>query len=210
MIKPTVPNSVLRAIQKRAHIIDSYHMEDDGFAEEGQGDYAIWIYLKPGWICGFSDTSTIHEATARQAIQAISGAFYSPDIYYQNGADRPMLSPTIPQPPRKGLTPVPTTTTRPRVFGALQAHTPGARLIESTAGRDFTINIEAPKGHHWQGGVHCRPLPPLSDAPYTSRSRYWADVLDEILNYLPPAVRCVDDDCEGVAIHGVCEYWEDQ
>lgn len=68
-----MPKTLLREINKNRHIIQDYHFEPDRFGGPGQGEWSIWIDLKPGYRCSLSDTGTIHEATAKDAIQAIRG-----------------------------------------------------------------------------------------------------------------------------------------
>lgn len=98
--------------------------------------------------------------------------------------------------------------TRAQAVAALAAHCPGATLLDESGPNDYAVQLEAPPGHHWDGHVHCHCCG--SWYRNNDKGEYWAFVVEEIKNHLPAAVPCVDNDCEGIAQWGVCEYWEDE
>lgn len=69
-----IPKTLQREIDRHAHKIDSYHMEEDFFGEPGQGSWSIWIGFNPEWECPDMECGTIHEATAKDAIEKLRGA----------------------------------------------------------------------------------------------------------------------------------------
>lgn len=95
--------------------------------------------------------------------------------------------------------------TKAQVKKALEQHAPGALLDIDDFPQSFQAILVAPVDHHWEGSTHARCLPEWFSGP---RSEYWDMCLEEIRD-LPPAVPCVDDDCEGIATWGECEYWCD-
>jgi hypothetical protein len=68
-----MPKTLMREINKNRCIIHAYHFEPDVFGGPGRGEWSVWIDLKPGYKCSLSDTGCIHEATARDAIDALKG-----------------------------------------------------------------------------------------------------------------------------------------
>lgn len=96
--------------------------------------------------------------------------------------------------------------TKQKVLVALYKKAPGATLHILDEGFGFQVQVEAPRGHHWDGDVHCRCLPEWLSGP---RSEYWDIVLEEITKDLPEPRLCTDDDCEGISVWGECEYWDE-
>ena len=97
-----------------------------------------------------------------------------------------------------------TMATKQQAVAALAKHCPGAILEDESTVRVYGVQIEAPRGNHWAGDVHCMPIGGwYADG---DKSEFWEMVIDEISN-LPMAVPCVDKDCEGIAAFGECEYW---
>lgn len=94
--------------------------------------------------------------------------------------------------------------TKAQAIAALKKHCPTALLIDERPLDGFKVQLEAPKGHHWECDVHCKPCTFWYRA--TPKAEYWDYVLEEI-NELSPAVPCKDDDCEGIRTWGTCEYW---
>jgi hypothetical protein len=94
--------------------------------------------------------------------------------------------------------------TKAQVVKALEKHAPGAKVIDNKPPFGHDVELEAPEGHHWGGDVHCRCVGAWYSGP---KAEYWDTVL-EVIAELPPAVPCADDDCEGIAAWGECEYWE--
>ena len=95
--------------------------------------------------------------------------------------------------------------TKSQAVAALRKHEPLATLIDEPSEVVYSIQLEAPEGHHWQHGVHCEPVP--SWFKTGNKAEYWAEVIAQIAD-LPPATLCDSDDCEGVKAWGECEYWE--
>lgn len=98
-------------------------------------------------------------------------------------------------------------TTKQKAIKALANHCIGATLIDESSELSYCVQLEAPKGHHWDGSVHCQAVPSWYKSD--PKSEYWAFVIEEI-KQLPPAVKCDDNDCEGIATWGECEYWEEE
>jgi len=96
--------------------------------------------------------------------------------------------------------------TKQQVVNALAKHCEGANLINEDWYDAYSVEIEAPTGHHWQGNVHCWVVPSWFKSDHYTKSKYWDFVLEEIA-MLPEAVPCIDKDCEGIAAYGECEYW---
>lgn len=63
MRTPTVPNTLAAALERYAAGVETYHMEQDS-----PGVWAIWVSLKPGWICPEMECGTIHETSSREAV----------------------------------------------------------------------------------------------------------------------------------------------
>lgn len=85
---------------------------------------------------------------------------------------------------------------------------PGALLEDSSVSGDcYSVDLIAPRGCHWSGAEHCRTY---EEFDHGSKSGFWDEVLIEI-QCLGSAVpcNCNDDPCEGVELHGECEYWID-
>lgn len=61
-----IPKTLQAALDKNAHMIESYHMEDDWF---GNTEWSIWIELKEGYT--FDGTGTVHENTVADAIASL-------------------------------------------------------------------------------------------------------------------------------------------
>jgi len=96
--------------------------------------------------------------------------------------------------------------TKQQAINALKKHCDQAMLIDEHPPTGYQVQLEAPKGHHWDGDVHCRAV----DYWYNGgKADYWELVIEEIKT-LPNAVPCTDSDCEGIAAWGVCEYWEEE
>lgn len=86
---------------------------------------------------------------------------------------------------------------------------PGAALEDnSVVGEFYSVDLVAPKGHHWSGAEHCRTY---EECDHGNKAEFWDEVLTEI-KMLGNAVPCdcKDDPCEGVQLHGECEYWGDE
>ena len=98
--------------------------------------------------------------------------------------------------------------TKSQAIAALKKHHPDATLIDDDPHDGFSVQLEAPKGHHWDGDVHCKPCGFWYKGS-CPKSEYWDHVIEEI-GFLSPAVPCVDDDCEGIKTFGECEYWEEE
>lgn len=100
--------------------------------------------------------------------------------------------------------------TKAQAVSALKKHSKGAILMDDSNLETYHAMIEAPKGHHWDGHVHCHCVGEASKGvDVENKGEYWDSVIDDIQN-LPPAVLCDDDDCEGIREFGVCEYWENE
>jgi hypothetical protein len=95
--------------------------------------------------------------------------------------------------------------TKAQAIAALKKHSPNATLIDES-NPDYWVQLEAPKGHHWSGDVHCRSLFWYDTS---NKSEFWDMVIDEIKTCLPESCPCEEDDCEGIVNWGTCEYWED-
>jgi hypothetical protein len=95
--------------------------------------------------------------------------------------------------------------TKAQAIAALKKHEPKATLIDEAFETGYSVQIEAPEGHHWECDVHCRPVPTWHKSG--NKDEYWNEVIAQIKD-LPPAVKCDSDDCEGFANWGECEYWE--
>lgn len=96
--------------------------------------------------------------------------------------------------------------TKQQALNKLKKKFPDAKLETFDSPNSFQVQIEAPRGHHFEHDVHCRALPDWFKG--SPRSEYWDMVIEEI-DDLPPAIPCDDDDCEGIQSFGECEYWED-
>lgn len=86
---------------------------------------------------------------------------------------------------------------------ALKKHCENALLIDEKPPSGHMVQLEAPKGQHWEGSVHCQPVVFWHCGP---KNEYWDLVIEEILE-LPKAVLCNDNDCEGIKAWGDCDYW---
>ena len=64
-----IPKGLKKALEHNAEKIESYHMEHDDFGNVHEGPWSIWIYLKNGYISTLMDCGTIHEPTAKKAIE---------------------------------------------------------------------------------------------------------------------------------------------
>ena len=96
--------------------------------------------------------------------------------------------------------------TKQQALSALSRHCNKASLIMDEDGQGYRALIEAPEGFHWKNDVHCRCVNFwYRGAP---KSEYWDLVIEEI-RLLPKAVKCSDDDCEGIMDFGECDYWKD-
>ncbi|WP_019584492.1 hypothetical protein [Thioalkalivibrio sp. ALE16] len=65
-----IPVTLQRLLDRHADKIESYWMECDDFGERHQGPWSIWIHLKHGWINTPAESGTVHEATARDVVEA--------------------------------------------------------------------------------------------------------------------------------------------
>jgi len=66
-----IPKTLARELERHAHEIEEYWMEEDCFEPEA-GDWSIWIYLTPEFENGYDPgLGIIHEATARDSIDAL-------------------------------------------------------------------------------------------------------------------------------------------
>lgn len=66
-----IPKTLQAELEKRRHQIEEYWMEEDGFQPE-YGDWSIWIFLTPDFEDGGDPgLGTLHESTARDAINAL-------------------------------------------------------------------------------------------------------------------------------------------
>ena len=65
-----IPKGLKKALERHAEVVDSYHMEQDGFGEGNEGPWSIWIYLKNGYIIPHKECGTSHAATAKKAIES--------------------------------------------------------------------------------------------------------------------------------------------
>ena len=95
--------------------------------------------------------------------------------------------------------------TKRQAVAALAKKAPGATLINEDAEAYYDVMLEVPKGNHWAQHVHCHCVG--TSAIDGDKGWYWDRVIEDIEN-LSDAVVCDDDDCEGVATWGECEYWE--
>lgn len=97
--------------------------------------------------------------------------------------------------------------TKQQVIAELKKKQPSASIefLEGAFKGDIQAQIEAPSGCHWEGSVHCMPCAEWYGA---KRSDYYDYVIEEI-KQLPVAVKCCDNDCEGIREWGACEYWEE-
>ena len=64
-----IPKGLQKALERNADKIENYHMEQDGFGDVHEGPWSIWIYLRPGYRSTLMDCGTIHEPTAKKAIE---------------------------------------------------------------------------------------------------------------------------------------------
>ena len=94
--------------------------------------------------------------------------------------------------------------TKAKALAALQAKSPGATLIDDSGPGHYAVQLEAPKGCHWDGAEHCRAVGWFAG---DNKGEFWDEVLYEI-ELLPLPRECNDEDCEGIADFGTCEYWE--
>lgn len=95
-----------------------------------------------------------------------------------------------------------------KAITALKKIHKGATLIDESSRNIFRVHLEAPKGHHWDGDVHCRVVGDAElEIDVTSKAEFWHEVIKDIENIGRP-VQCNDDDCEGIRYFGKCEYWE--
>tara|TARA_Y100000310_G_C20262171_1_gene614141 strand:- start:78 stop:383 length:306 start_codon:yes stop_codon:yes gene_type:complete len=97
-------------------------------------------------------------------------------------------------------------TTKAQAVKALAKVHPDAVLEDgSVSGDCYHVDLIAPKGHHWSLSEHCRSY---EECDHGDKSEFWNEVLHEI-SLLDGAVpcSCEDDPCEGVHLHGECEYW---
>lgn len=95
--------------------------------------------------------------------------------------------------------------TKQQAVERLRKHEPCALLIDESYREGFQVQLEAPRGCHWEGSVHCHATPFWFKGDYP-KAEYWDFVIEEI-DSLPPAVPCEDEDCEGIRDFGECEYW---
>jgi len=95
--------------------------------------------------------------------------------------------------------------TKQQAIRALKKHCKDALLIDEQPHDGYSVQLEAPQGHHWENSVHCQPVG-FWYAGFEGKGAYW-DLVIETIKSLPPAVPCIDDDCEGIQTWGECEYW---
>lgn len=96
--------------------------------------------------------------------------------------------------------------TKAQAVKALAKVHPEASLVCSSIGGEcYSVDLIAPNGCHWSGAEHCRTY---EECDHGNKAEFWEEVLHEI-SLLDGAVpcSCEDDPCEGVQLHGECEYW---
>ena len=99
--------------------------------------------------------------------------------------------------------------TKAQAVKALAKIHPDAKLEDSSVGGEcYSVDLIAPNGHHWSGSEHCRTY---EECDHGNKSDFWDEVMTEI-EWLGNAVPCdcKDDPCEGVQLHGECEYWSEE
>jgi len=92
---------------------------------------------------------------------------------------------------------------RQQAVSALKKHCQEAVLEDESSAGHYDVQLEAPRGYHWEGDVHSRPVHWFDSG---NKSDFWDFVIEEIAD-LPPPRKCDDQDCEGVRAFGECEYW---
>ena len=95
--------------------------------------------------------------------------------------------------------------TKQQAILALAAKHPAATLTDESNGRYYSVQLEAPRLHHWGGSVHCQPVVWHDGG---NKPEFWGEVIKEI-DLLQPPELCTEEPCEGVLAWGECEYWVD-
>ena len=62
---------MIKLLDQYAEYIDDYWVENDGFFSADGHDWAVWVYLKPEYICRYMECGTIHEAEAKYLKEAL-------------------------------------------------------------------------------------------------------------------------------------------
>ncbi len=65
MRNDTIPKGIQKWLDDNADKVDEYHMERDCFRDIRNSQWAIWVYLKPGWWCRWMEGHIIHEGTQK-------------------------------------------------------------------------------------------------------------------------------------------------
>lgn len=68
----TIPASVQYWIDTHADLIESWHLEDDGYSDNPTSPLAIWLYLAEGYVCDATECHTVHAATAKDFFDDVS------------------------------------------------------------------------------------------------------------------------------------------
>lgn len=58
-----VPHKIQKWIDDNKDKVVDYWVEKDGYSENSNSPYSIWLYLKPGWISDGMMCHLIHEPT---------------------------------------------------------------------------------------------------------------------------------------------------
>jgi hypothetical protein len=85
-----IPKLLQAALDKNAHMIEGYHMEDDWF---GDSEWSIWIELKEGY--SFDGTGTVHENTVAEAISALKAVVVKEETVEDTTTEEAVEAPSI-------------------------------------------------------------------------------------------------------------------
>jgi hypothetical protein len=65
-----IPKTIKKWLDKNAHIVHEFHMEEDEWGEEHEGPWSIWVYFKLGWRNELHYEHQIHEPTVKDFMDA--------------------------------------------------------------------------------------------------------------------------------------------
>jgi hypothetical protein len=94
--------------------------------------------------------------------------------------------------------------TKAQAVEALKALCSEAVLIDDSDWDGYSVQLEAPHGHHWGGSIHCYSCGFWFKS--NPKPTYW-DMVIEVIGQIEPPTPCTVTDCEGMIAGNECEYW---
>jgi hypothetical protein len=66
----TMPKTIAKWASANPKLVEEVTMECDGFGENSEGPWSVWLYLAPGWKSEATDGHMIHEPTVKYFMEA--------------------------------------------------------------------------------------------------------------------------------------------